>query len=66
MTPMVTRRPTPQKPKKRTSKAPNSNSALWRDLDKIAKSVPKESLAKLPRDLAAEFDHYHDGTPRQD
>ncbi len=62
---MVTRR-VPSKPKKRAKKALNPNEALWRDLDEIARSIPKESLAKLPRDLAEQFDHYHDGTPRQD
>ena len=63
---MVTRRAVSKKPKRRTAKALNPNEALWRDLDKIAKSVPKESRAKLPRDLAEQFDHYHDGTPRQE
>lgn len=39
---------------------------LWQDLVEIGRSVPKEIRAKLPRDLAQNFDHYHDGSPRQD
>jgi hypothetical protein len=63
---MVTRRAVSKKPKKRAPKALNPNQELFRDLDAIARSVPKESLAKLPRDLAEQFDHYHDGAPRQE
>jgi hypothetical protein len=62
---MVTRRAS-AKPKKRAKKALNPNEALWRDLVAIGESVPKELRARMPRDLAANFDHYHDGTPRQD
>jgi hypothetical protein len=34
-------------------------------LIELGKTIPDEELAKLPRDLAANFDHYHDGTPKQ-
>ena len=71
---MVTRRAVSKKPKSRPpkgrapkgrAKALNPNQALLRDLLEIAHSIPKELRENLPRDLAAEFDHYHDGTPRQ-
>lgn len=32
----------------------------------ISESVPDEVWATLPRDLAANFDHYHYGHPRED
>lgn len=31
----------------------------------LGKSLPPEELEKLPRDLAANFDHYQDGVPKQ-
>jgi hypothetical protein len=61
---MVARR-APSKPKKRPKKALNPNQALVRDLVEMARAIPKEMRKNLPHDLAAEFDHYHDGTPRQ-
>jgi hypothetical protein len=61
---MVTRR-VPPKPKKRAKRVLNPNQELLRDLIAIGKSVPKELRRSMPNDLAAEFDHYHDGTPRQ-
>jgi hypothetical protein len=38
---------------------------LWRDLAEIGRSIPRESLAKLPRDLGRNADHYLDGSPKQ-
>ena len=32
---------------------------------KIGAKLPEEELVKLPRDLAENFDHYHDGSPKQ-
>jgi hypothetical protein len=32
---------------------------------KMSERIPPEELAKMPRDLAYNFDHYHDGSPKQ-
>ena len=31
----------------------------------LSKQIPPEELARMPRDLAYNFDHYHDGSPKQ-
>ena len=58
---MVTKRPTtkkiaakPRAPKKRTSLDPT----LTRDLIAIGRRIPKEELAKIPRDASTRFDDY--------
>ena len=39
---------------------------FWDDLADIGRRIPEEELAKLPTDLAKNFDHYAHGSPRQD
>ncbi|HUT32809.1 MAG TPA: hypothetical protein VNE39_04975 [Planctomycetota bacterium] len=38
---------------------------IWEVIDEIMADVPEEELAKLPRDGAAEHDHYIYGTPKR-
>jgi hypothetical protein len=38
---------------------------IWKVIDEIMSSVPEEDLATLPRDGAAEHDHYIYGTPKR-
>jgi hypothetical protein len=39
---------------------------LWEDLLAIARSIPRESLEKMPADLGRNADHYLDGSPKQE
>jgi hypothetical protein len=39
--------------------------SLWLELEAVGKRLPKEVLASLPKDYAEHFDHYHDGSPKQ-
>ena len=63
---------TMQKPKPKTSRhrrAPKlvpNDPTLWEDLAAIGRSIPKESIAKLLRDLGRNADHYLDGSPKHD
>ena len=63
---MVTARkpaPRPKKaPAKRAAKKPFDAFAF---LIEAGKHIPEEELARMPRDLAENFDHYHDGAPKQ-
>ncbi|HLB23204.1 MAG TPA: hypothetical protein VJP07_03855 [Dehalococcoidia bacterium] len=63
---MVTTRKPAHRPKKaaakRTAKKPFDAFAY---LIELGKRIPEEELARLPRDLAENFDHYHDGAPKQ-
>jgi len=60
----------PQKPR-RKRKSPNASEfvsrdpTLWADLLAIARSIPEEELAKLPRDGSINDDHYIYGTPKR-
>ncbi len=38
---------------------------IWEVIDEIMAKVPEEELAKLPRDGAAQHDHYIYGTPKR-
>ncbi|MBI5289106.1 MAG: hypothetical protein HY873_09050 [Chloroflexi bacterium] len=63
---MVTTRKPAHRPKKaapkRPAKKPFDHFAYAIEL---SKRIPEEELAKVPRDLAENFDHYHDGAPKQ-
>jgi len=63
---MVTKRKPASRPKKaaskRTAKKPFDAFAY---IAELGKKLPQEELDRLPRDLAENFDHYHDGSPRQ-
>ena len=39
---------------------------IWKVIEEVMSSVPEEELAKLPRDGAAEHDHYIYGTPKRE
>ena len=54
----VTKKPSGKK------KPPRPFDALAYLLD-AGKRIPEEELARMPRDLAYNFDHYHDGSPKQ-
>lgn len=41
-----------------------SSDSLWDAAARISESVPESEWAKLPADLAKNFDHYHYGHPR--
>ena len=67
---MVTKhRPEPAASKKRPVKPDLSTMparAFWDGLIALGKTVPRSERAKRPTDLARNFDHYLDGSPRQD
>jgi|CXWL01.1.fsa_nt_gi hypothetical protein len=66
---MVTKHTAPKKttPRPRQPAAPKKlKRTFWDDLADIGNSVPDEEWAKLPTDLAKNFDHYAHGSPRQD
>lgn len=60
----------PQKPA-RKRKAPSKerwvskDPTLLEDLLAIARSIPKEELAKFPKDGSVNLDHYIYGTPKK-
>jgi hypothetical protein len=54
----------PARPKRTKSIQRDPN--LWEDLAAIGRRVPAKSLAKLPRDLGRNLDHYLDGSPKQE
>jgi hypothetical protein len=62
---MVTVRKPEAKPAKRKKSKVTKRFDSLRFLIEAGKSIPPEELAKIPTDLAANFDHYHDGTPKQ-
>ena len=65
---MVTKpEPKTAKPRrKRTPKAGMPDRAFWDGLIALGKTIPLSEREKRPRDLARNFDHYLDGSPRQD
>ncbi len=64
---MVTKHsPAKKKPAARKAAPKNPPLSLWERLAAIGDAVPDEEWAKLPRDLAKNFDHYAHGSPRQD
>ncbi len=64
---MVTKHtPTKKKTTARKAASPKGPLSLWERLAAIGDAVPDEEWAKLPRDLAKNFDHYAHGSPRQD
>ena len=67
---MVTKhRPEPTASKKRRKKPDLSampDRAFWDGLIALGKTVPRSERAKRPTDGARNFDHYLDGSPRQD
>jgi hypothetical protein len=65
---MVTQKPTKRKTDtvRKRKEAVQADPGLWRDLAAIGRRVPKEIRAELPPDLARNFDHYLDGSPKQD
>ena len=60
---MVTKRSTkPASPRVRKAKRPKPLGQMLADL---GKAIPAAEMAKLPRDGAANHDHYIYGTPKQ-
>jgi hypothetical protein len=52
-----------RKPKRKPKPAPEKS--LGEKLLELAREIPDEEWAKLPRDGAANHDHYIYGTPKQ-
>ena len=44
---------------------PKAEQTVWEIFDEIWGNVPHEEFAKLPRDGAAQHDHYIYGTPKR-
>lgn len=65
---MVTKRPVTKKaapPKRRTPKKRASlDPTLTADIIAIGRGIPKEELAKIPRDASERFDNYYIETLR--
>jgi hypothetical protein len=62
---MAIRKPASGKPA-RERRAKRATTNIWEELAELGRQIPDEELAKLPRDLARNFDHYLDGSPKQD
>jgi hypothetical protein len=60
---MVTARK-PEKPVKRAAKKKRGFDSFAYAIE-LSKLMPAEEQARAPRDLAYNFDHYHDGSPKQ-
>lgn len=58
---MTTRRKTTNTKRAKRKKPVDAIANLIRN----GKRIPEEELAGIPRDLAYNFDHYHDGAPKQ-
>ena len=60
----------PVRPRKSPAKkqtTPNGRVPAWaRRLMEVAQMADERELEALPRDLIRNFDHYADGSPRQD
>jgi hypothetical protein len=52
-------------PRAKRSRSIQRDPTLWEDLAAIGRSIPHQSLAKLPRDMGRNADHYLDGSPKQ-
>ncbi|HLB24375.1 MAG TPA: hypothetical protein VJP07_09800 [Dehalococcoidia bacterium] len=64
---MVTRRTQTRKPAApREARTKKGSLSLFERLAAIGEAIPDEVIAKLPKDLARNFDHYAHGSPRQD
>jgi hypothetical protein len=61
---VVTARRTEKRRKRATIKAPAFDSFAY--ALELSKLIPASEVAKAPRDLAANFDHYQDGSPKQE
>ena len=48
-----------------TANTATAEKPIWEVMDELRKSVPPEELAKLPRDGAAQLDHYIYGSPKR-
>lgn len=66
---MVMRKSAPS-PKGKAARKPDLSTLpdwfFWEGVMALGRSIPREEWEKLPRDLAKNFDHYLDGSPRQD
>lgn len=51
-----------QRPKRPKQTATN----IWEEIAELGKLIPKTERARMPRDGARNFDHYLDGSPKQD
>lgn len=38
---------------------------IWKIIDELGRGIPEEELSRLPKDGAAEHDHYIYGTPKR-
>jgi hypothetical protein len=63
---MVTKRTSNSEPARKRAPKKRTSTSIWDELAAIGDKVPKEAWEGVPRDLARNFDHYLDGSPRQD
>ncbi len=56
--------PRPARPARRRKPAPGK--PIWERIADIGRSVPDEVWERVPTDAARNFDHYLDGSPKQD
>jgi hypothetical protein len=62
---MTIRKPASSKPP-RERRAKQTPTNIWEEIAELGKSIPKADRARMPRDGARNFDHYLDGSPKQD
>ncbi len=61
---MVVERAKPTKPVRAPRK--KHELSVWERLAKIGAAIPAKERARMPRDGARYFDHYFDGSPKED
>jgi len=62
---MVTKKPTRTPQSTRRVRKPKRSKPLGQILADLGKKIPADEQAKMPRDGAANHDHYIYGTPKQ-
>ena len=62
---MVTKRPTRKSPAAKRARKAKSLKPLGQMIADLVRDIPDDEMAKLPRDGAANHDHYIYGTPKQ-
>jgi hypothetical protein len=62
---MVTKKPASRSRPTKQPRKPSVRKPLGQILADLGKRIPAEEMAKMPRDGAANHDHYIYGTPKQ-
>jgi hypothetical protein len=53
------------RPKPALRRPPGKKLNIWEQIVELGKRIPDDEIARMPRDGAKNFDHYLDGSPKQ-